>query len=155
MGLRIQVKGAQELRALARQCRDAGRRDLVRRLYRGFQRAVRPFEQEVRSELPEHTPGEYTGTLNESLRIRASVKTVGKGVGVTIVGTALGRSRERDLPAVDAGLLRHKLFGHPPWFSQAVLPGFFTGPPADRLIRRVEDEIARVLDDVADELERG
>jgi hypothetical protein len=155
VGLTIRVKGAEELRALARQCRDIGRRDLVRKLYRGFQRAVRPFEQEVRSELPEHTPGAYTGTLNESLRVRASVKTVGKGVGVSIVGTALGRSRERDLPAVDAGLLRHKLFGHPPWYSQAVMPGFFTGPPADRLIQRVEEEVQNVLDEVADELERG
>jgi hypothetical protein len=109
VGLTIRVKGAEELRALARQCRDIGRRDLVRKLYRGFQRAVRPF----------------------------------------------GRSRERDLPAVDAGLLRHKLFGHPPWYSQAVMPGFFTGPPADRLIQRVEEEVQNVLDEVADELERG
>lgn len=155
MGLIIRVKGAEELRRLAKQCRDIGRRDLIRKLYNGFQRAVRPFDREVRGELPVHVPDRYAGVLDQSLRVRASVKTVGKGVGVSVVGSALGQVVERDLPAVDAGVLRHKTFGHPPWFSQAVVPGFFTGPPADRMIERVEDEIEKVLDAVGDELERG
>lgn len=156
MGLRLQVHGARELRQLARQCRDIGRQDLVRKLYRGFNRAVRPFEREVREELPVHTPGDYTGVLDSSLHVRASTKTVGSHVGVQIIGTAMGRAKERDLPAVDRGVLRHPLFGDRRfWFTTSVVPGFFTGPPADRIIHRVEDEVERVIDEVADQLERG
>lgn len=156
MGLSLRVSGAAELRRLARQCRDIGRQDLVRKLYRGFNRAVRPFDREVREELPVHTPGAYTGELDGSLKIRASTKTVGSGVGVSVVGTAMGRAKERDLPAVDRGVLRHPLFGDRRfWFTTSVVPGFFTGPPADRMIHRVEDEVERVIDEVADEIERG
>lgn len=154
--LTIRVHGADELRRLAKQCRDLGRRDLVNKLYRGFNRAVQPFEREVRAELGAHTPGDYTGVLDGSLRIRASVKTVGSGVGISVVGIAHGQVYERDLPAVDAGIVRHPLFGdRSRWFNTYTVPGFFTGPPADRMIGRVEDAAELVIEEVADELERG
>lgn len=75
----------------------------------------------------------------------------GKSVGIRIQGT--GRS-VRALAAIDAGTVRHPVFGTSAWVSQSVRPGFFTEPIEDDL-PRYRKAVERAIEKTASEITRG
>lgn len=148
------VKGADKLRKLARDLRAAADRDLSRKLRAGISRTVKPFGEAVKAETAT-LPSGYAPVLGRALRVRASTRTRGAGAGVRIVVSAKGKVEDRDVAAVNAGALRHPLFGRRRrWYTTAVTPGF-VDRPVERLGDDVRREVEKVVDDIADQIERG
>lgn len=150
------VSGVAELHRLAANAREAGRKDIAndiyKELYSRMYRAVRPFEDVVRDLLPDHTPSGYTDDVQSSLKLKPMVRAR----GIRVIGTAIGRSHKRHLSELDAGGLRHPFFGNRNrWYSQAVEPGFFTGPEQkDALIDPIKNELRKVLKEVGEEVKQ-
>lgn len=140
----VKVRGVDQLYALSRALRQAGRKDLDKELRRGVSRAVRPFGAEVKAEARTGMPSGYAPLLAASL----SVRTQWRAAGVTVVTTAKGSQDARDIEAIDGGTLRHPVFGRRrrrtgrknPWVAQRVRAGFWTRP-AERLQRQIVDEV--------------
>jgi hypothetical protein len=153
----VPVHGADKLRKLARDLREAGDKDLQRELRSGIARPVKPFAEAVKQEAGAVMPhrGGYAGILARALKVAASTRTTGSGAGIRIVVSAKGKVEERDVAALDVGELRHPIFGRRRhWATTSVRPGFVT-QPAERLIDGVRREIENAVDRVADKLERG
>ena len=112
---------------------------------------MRPLERAIRESTPEYMPSGYEPTIVKAIRVRTLIRQTGIRARVM----AMGRSEQRDVAALNAGLLRHKLFGNPlRWFSQHTRAGFVDNP-----VRRAADEVYRGLEDVCDRIrqriERG
>lgn len=154
MGLSIQVRGAFELRRVAKRIRDAGRRDLDRQLRRGLDNAVKPLTAVVVAELPDYLPNRYAAVLAADLELRSKTRT-GAGAAIRIVGQAPTRWDERDVAAVEKGILRHPKFGDRDWwYAQRVRAGFFS-EPIERGAPLVREELRRVIADFLNKLAKG
>lgn len=122
---------------------------LNKRFRRSMGKAVAPMGKAVRAEIPPTMPKGYEGVLGGSLKLRTSV--TGRGVRVTAM--AKGKGELRDLPALDAGKLRHPLFGNRKrWYVQRIKPGFFTRP-ADAAMRDAVTAVAVAVNQVVAEIE--
>jgi hypothetical protein len=147
------VTGVGELDAVARRLKAAGRGDLRKELLKGIRAQGKPaiadVKRSARATLP--TRGGFADLVARSsygMRTRLS----GDKMGVSIVGT--GRS-VKSLRAINAGRLRHPVWGNRDvWVEQHIEPGFFDGPIEKRAddIRR---GIQKVLADIANKVERG
>lgn len=158
MSVHVEVRGgAAALRKLAADLRQADRVDLQRELQKGLRDAAKPLYrrviEEIRSIIPHR--GGYSEILARAYYQTVSVRTVGGGAGMTVIGRAKGKAELRDVDAVNRGVLRHPVYGHRSrWATTSVPPGFFDNPA-----RELEDDLVRnaeaALDRVADKLERG
>lgn len=144
--MQITVTGGAELQALSRRLCAAGDGSLNRKVRHGVTDAIRPLKREVVTGLPTYVPNRYAGELGEALKLRTS--TAGDEVKVT--ASAKGRHKQRAVPAIDRGTLRHPVFGNRKrWSAQRIRSGFFTepmkrgGPAIKRSIERVMHEVAR------------
>lgn len=149
------VTGSARLRHVARLVREAGDADLRKEMRRAINAPLAPFRTAVRDEtstLPGR--GGYAALMAKSLRVQASVKSRGRGAGLAVEVLAKGRAEERDVASVNAGRLRHKIFGHLPWVDQAVPPGFVSRP-ALRMIAAIGREVADGLDRIAAKISKG
>lgn len=127
MSVRVRVKGAEQMRELGLELRALGEEGKVfrRELLAGIRGAAAPAADAVKSaarrDLP-HSGGlaDYVATSRIGVRNRLT----GKGVGVRVAGT----KGEHNLRRIDAGYVRHKVFGT--WRAstpdQQVTPGFFS-----------------------------
>lgn len=142
------VRGAEQFSALAKRFKEAGRKDLTSELYRGINRATKPLKQEVKAKLPEYLPAGYVQYLGPKLKLTTSKRTSAKAPGVII----RARSNSR-LDNVDAGDLRHPLFGIKRyWFDTSVKPGFFSEVLMDNA-DEVKKALQQAMDDVAKKIE--
>ena len=133
MSVRIRIAGAEQMAVLGAELRAAGLEGKVfrRNLLAGIRAAAAPAPQAVKDSARRTLP--HGGGLNEYVatsKIGVRTRLTGKAVGVRVVGTKPGGSKGHDLEAIDAGSVRHKVFGR--WVkgvpTQAVTPGFFTKP---------------------------
>ena len=142
---------ADELEALAFRLRRAGDTELVREVTRAMRDAVVPVQAEIRAGLKPHLPDRYAEELDADLRLGTNVRTTGSDPGVSITGQTLS-GKNRALRKIDAGILRHPVYGNREvWRDQelpSVEPGWFTGP-AEAAAPRVRAGIERALEDVA------
>jgi hypothetical protein len=142
---------AAELEALAFRLRRAGETELVREVTRAMRDAVVPVQDEIRAGLKPRLPDRYAETLDADLRLGVNVRTAGSDPGVSVTGTTRS-GKSRSLRKLDAGLLRHPVYGNREvWRDQeepSVQPGWFTGP-AEAAGPRVRDGIEKALEDVA------
>lgn len=147
------VEGAHELEAIAKRLKAVGRGDLRKELLAGIRKEGKPAVAAVRASARARLP--QRGGLAEivgrsSFRVRT--RLTGNQAGVQITGT--GRS-VKGLRSINAGRLRHPVFGQrDAWAEQVVAKGFFDEPIEDRAdnIRR---GINKVLADIAKKVERG
>ncbi len=152
---------AAELEALAFRLRRAGDTELLREVTRAMRDAVDPVEDQIRAGLRPHLPDRYADELNADLRLGTNVRTNERDPGVAITGQAgsfggAGHAggRGRKLRDLDAGLIRHPLFGdREHWYprdgrQKGVEPGWFSGP-AEAAGPRVRAAIEKALEDVA------
>jgi hypothetical protein len=95
----------------------------------------------VREQVPTHLPSGYAPVLEKSLRYRSTVSTKN---GLTMQIWAVGKTRRRDLPAMNKGRLKHPLFGNrKKWFTTTARP------------RLIEDAVDHSADAAADALRKA
>lgn len=150
--MEIEVLGAQQYALLARRLRDAADKGLQRELQTALTHATGPARQQVKDELPAYLPGGYAEDFGPTLRMRTAGR-YGSGAGVRITAKAMSpRGRERFLGPLEAGTLRHPLFGmRAHWFTQDVHPHFFSQPITDSApeIRR---DLITAMDAIAEQI---
>jgi hypothetical protein len=145
----IEIRGVDELRAAARALRDADRQ-LGERMSRGLRQIGERFARDVRSEA-HRLPSGYAPTMAAAVRVSTSLKRGGMSLRVY----APGKGDERAVRAINAGVLRHPVFGHRArWVEQRVRPGF-VDDPARRLADRVQHEIESAVDAAVATATRG
>jgi hypothetical protein len=161
----VDVRGAVQLRDVARAIRTAERADLRKEMLRALRTATKPLATAIREGIPASVPSGYAAVLLPATRVTTKTKTSG-WPAVTVTAMAKGRKDERDLRAVNAGKLRHPVFGRirrtrrtpggksMPWVLQRVPGGFF-----DRAVEGhaddVRDAIGEALDVIAEQIARS
>jgi hypothetical protein len=143
----MDVRGVDDFARLSRALKDAANKDLQRELNKGLNEAAKPFKQAVRESARRRLS--RRGGLNETvaksrISVRKSAKT---GIRVQAGG------RRSQLDRINAGRVRHPVFGGDAWVDQAVTPGFWD-EPARELGPQVVAEGRKALDRVADQIER-
>lgn len=144
--MEIELRGAEQLVALAKRLRDAPK-ELRSELYIGINRAAKPLKNEVKKSARDRLP--HRGGLNKRIaatKIATKRRVTGGGAGVRLIGTS-----GYDVQSINRGRVRHKTFGHKPWVNQTVPAGFWTDPLVAGA-PRVQDEIQDVMDKIADEI---
>jgi hypothetical protein len=106
----VRVSGAADLRALSRDLKQAGRKDLRRELFAGLNRATKPLRAEAKA------------------NALATLPATGGSARVTIVARPSARGGQFNPAEVDAGIVRHPTYDHAPTVSQHVRAGWFTKP---------------------------
>lgn len=121
----IRVEGAEGFLALARRLKETGNRELRLELYRSIRQVTNPIRENVRKSARETLPRRGgLGALIASSKIRVQRRASGASVGIRMVG-----SSEHDIAAMNAGIVRHPLYGNKRhWFEQAVRPRWWDEP---------------------------
>jgi hypothetical protein len=149
---------ASELEAVAFRLRRAGDEDLGRELTKAMRDAVAPVPDEILAGLRSRLPDRYADTLNADLDIKTIARNSGGAdadAAVSVYAQNSGKSRA--LRKLDAGILRHPLFGdREHWYTQAggagtgpgMHSGWFTSPCEDAA-SRVAAGLEQALGDVS------
>lgn len=158
MAIDVRVEGAAELRRVAAQIRAEGRKDLSREMGKALSRAADPLKQKIRESAAETMPrsGGYAGAFEKSLRFRASQRGSGDSAAYSLSTYADGESERRDIRALEAGKLRHPVFGRSrpgrrkgervanPWTVTSIRPGFHkraTAKAADEAVKQLNQVV--------------
>ena len=121
----IRIEGADQLKRLAAAAKEAGRNDLRKELLADFRKNGKPVVEDVKASAAETLPrsGGLAGIVAAS-KITVRTRTGGKQVGVRITGAGAA-----PLKRLNAGNLRHPLFGdRQHWYGQNVRAGWFDRP---------------------------
>ena len=149
-GVDLRVSGADDLERVARRLKEAGNKGLRRALLKRIREVNKDTITAIRANALATLPrrGGYADIIADS-KIGTRTKMSGNSVGVSLQGR-----NGFDLRSLNRGRLRHPTYGHGPWVSQAVEPGFFTDPiEAD--LPRLQQGVVKAIDDIRDEIERG
>jgi hypothetical protein len=147
------VGGRAELRHVQGILLDAGS-DLKKRLLAETRKAMPPTERQIRVATG-RLPTGYIATMARAVKVKTRVTSGVDSVRAKVRVTALGRAQKRDVNRIDAGRLRHPLFGNRlRWYTTTVTPRFVRDP-IDLLGKRIGDGAERAANDVADEILRG
>ena len=171
----LAADGGEQFRAVARQLREIGDKDLTRSLYRALNTGAQPMKDDIRRNFATKLPQgggrgrrgkgrlrkdgtRARGSLRapESLAARAARATIsvkgrsGRNPSVAVTART-SRGKSIDLQALEAGTVRHPTFGHAPWKAQAVTPHTFT-TGVEKNLPGVQDAIGRELDAISERL---
>lgn len=171
MGLDVRINGAATLKRVAEQMRAEGNKGLAKEMSKALAEAVEPVKTSIAAEADQVMPdrGGYREAFSRSLRFRMSRRTSGREASVMLRTYADGTKERRDIDALEAGQLRHPIYGRSrririgpragtaqpnPWAVTAIRPGFH-----QRGTKNAGDEAERqllgVLDDFAARLAKG
>lgn len=151
---------------MRRQLRQLDDKALSRQMSRGLQRAAKPVKPAVQKEAVALLPSGYGPLMSRSVRVRTQARERRGSASVTIRVYADGEGEQRDVRRINAGTLRHPVFGRSrtirrtgtrvanPWVAQTVRKGF-VDRPVDRLVPDVAREMNAVVDWVADQITKG
>lgn len=149
----LTMSSGAELRYVAGLLRKAAARDLTRELRKGQRAAFKPLQKEIKAEALATLPkrGQYNAVMSKAVKVSV---TTGTGRNALIARVyARGKTENRDVVAVNAGRLRHPVFGHRSrWKTTTVRSGFVDRPAdrlADQVLRESADAVERVLDQIA------
>jgi len=151
----LRVQGAAEIRAAARQLRLENAQ-----LRRGAARALERGARKLRATIPAASgrlPSGYGPVMAADVKVTTSVRLASRDPSISVRVWAEGKpgGSHRDVEAIDAGALRHPLFGdRNHWYAQAVRPGFASGPFAD-VKPDMLDEIESDWNAMVSRVERG
>ena len=122
----------------------AAERQLDRDLTSGIRRAVRPLGGEIKKAVPAYLPSGYAPIMAAAVTSTPSVRRT-RNAGVSVRVFARGREKLRYVRAINAGALRHPVFGHfKVWRVTSVKAGFVT-EPFQRMRGPILDEMERVV----------
>jgi len=158
----LQVRGAQDFRALSRALKDAGAKDLTKELSRAISAAVRPVRDDARASARANLP--RAGGLAEyvagaSIRTQRRTSARNPSITVTLSRRQAHGPGKINLAGMDRGKFRHPVHGRPEetrdkwkWVTQQVDPGWWSevvAKVADRSRNQIDASmriIARKLD---------
>lgn len=149
------VGGRAELRHVEALLRNAPK-ELKADLRKRLRMALEPLKKDVPAEALALMPhrGGYAPLLAKATKVEIRIYTT-SDPKATVRVSASGKGEERDVKALNAGTLRHPLFGHRAWwYEQRVRPGF-VDVPIKQAQGRVQDAAESAVDDIADHIERG
>lgn len=153
--LHSRVKGKTEIRHVQGLIRIAPAQ-IQAQIARSVRPIMRRIEPEVKTEagtLPRR--GGYAPLMARAVRVRTQVRQSGHRIIARADVSARGKREERDVRAVNAGILRHPVFGRRKvWRVTNVLPGF-VNRPIDRARDRIVDAVKEARDDAAERIVRG
>lgn len=139
--------------------------ELDRRLLAETRAALRPTQKEVKASTA-RLPSGYAPIMARAVRVITRTTAGSNGVRATVRVTARGRGQKRYTSTIDAGILRHPLFGRrvdfrtrsgklvKAWYDQPVKPRFVADPLA-AMAKRVNDGAEKAADELADHILRG
>lgn len=146
----IEVKGADQLAAVAKALKAAGDKDLQREMYRGINNAVKPIKAAIRESEKENLPrrGGLAASVGKGkllTRRRSSSRTS----GVRIVAKS-----KHSLYHLNQGIVRHPTRQRGVYTIQRIRPGFWTEPTEENA-EEARREVEKVLNDIMAKLERA
>ncbi len=159
------ITGGVELRYVAGQLRKAAARDLTRELRKGQRAAFKPLQKEIKSEAEATLPkrGGYNRIMARAVKVTVTTGTGQKALRAKVY--ARGKTEERDVRRVNAGELRHPLFGKRTYVNRLgeVVSGWrttfvrkgFVDRAVDRTVDRVAKEAGEAAQRVLDSIARG
>lgn len=171
MSLTASITGRAELRRLAAQIKATGGKGLGRELAAALQEAGKPVAESVRRSAIATMPdrGGYRADISRSLKFRTTMRASARSAALTLTTYADGTKERRDIRALDAGRLRHPVYGRSrrikrgrragtaqpnPWAVTAIRAGLHrrgTDGAADEAAKAV----GKVLDDFKARLLEG
>lgn len=148
MAVSVTVTGQNRAHVLGKRLKALGNKELTKELQKGVRNGAKKIPTAVKQAVPDYMPSGYAPVLARSLQFR----TKNLASGLTVQATAKGNPRPRRITAIDAGTLRHPLWGNRRhWYAQRVRAGFFT-EPAENSRDAVRAELEKVLHDVAEKI---
>lgn len=151
---------------------ETGNEGLGKGMAAGLRLAAGQLKPAVLAEIPKVMPrqGGYAEALSKSLQFRIAVRDFKHVARVTWRTYGNGQKERRDVPRLNAGVLRHPVYGRTrklrhharhratsmanPWVAQTVTPGF-VDRPVDQLGPEVRRQMQVVIDQVAAKIARG
>lgn len=146
-GINLSISGTERLTSTARAMRDAKVKEAVGLALR---QSARPLGEAAKASALATLPrrgGLAAAVAGSSITFTPTVK--GDAVGVRITPTGSYDSR-----SIDAGRLKHPVYGHPVWVEQQVKPGWFTRP-MNAAEPRVRAALTAALKAVAERIVRA
>ncbi|WP_182379821.1 hypothetical protein [Nocardioides sp. WS12] len=145
----LEVQGAQQLEAVAKRLKAAGRGDLRKELLQQVRAAAKPTVTDIKRNAATDLP--QRGGLAQAVaksRIGTRTRMSGKRVGVRIEA-----KNGMDIKRLDQGRLRHPVFGNrKAWVEQTVKPGWFS-EPIKRRLPEVRDGVLKAMNDIIKKVE--
>lgn len=134
----LEVRGAEQLTALAAKLKAAGDRGLQRELSKGLRKAAQPFKAAVAESAGSMLPS--SGGL-AAIAVSASAPRVSRSSKNGLRMVAKGKGGLKGLAQLNAGSVRHPVFNRGGWSTQAVTPGFW-----DKAVEQVGPEVQKQLE---------
>lgn len=145
-----EIHGAEQLAALSRQLKAAGEKDLQRELSKAIAKAMKPLRAELpRSALAKLPRRGGLAAQVAASKLRNTRRNTGRAVGLRLTATNPDNIRRIDR----RGEVRHPTFGHGPWVTQKVTPGWFT-QPTDALAPQARADVEAAMNTIAAKLDR-
>lgn len=162
--MRVQVTGQKDLYRLAHNLHTAGQKGLKRELDKASRQAGDVIAKEVRDHTKDYIPANFESRFDTALETKVEVRLVASR-RITIVFWARGKTVNRDIKAINAGRLRHPVFGRNrrlkngtlqanPWVMQRIRPGL-VDEPAERALPKAKQKIEDAINRVSQQIERG
>lgn len=145
----FKVTGAQDLAKLAARLKAEGRGDLRRELLKGMRTSAKKVVPEIELSAQRLPRGGGLADRVAAQKFPISAALTGSAARVRLVGRGM-----KELKDIDAGRVRHPVWGNRDrWSQQRVAPGFFTNP-IQRRAPRIRRDIQGVMQDVARKVAR-
>lgn len=147
----FELRGANELHVLAERLHEAGRGDLRKELLRGIRGSAKKAIPDIRQSAYRTLP--RRGGLAERVGQQAygvQTRLAGSSASVRLAGKGM-----KELRDIDAGRLRHPVFGdRKTWSQQSVTPGFFSNAVARRA-PSIRKDIEKAMGNIANRVTGG
>jgi hypothetical protein len=162
--MRMQVTGQKDLYRLAHNLHTAGQKSLKRELDKASRKAGDVIAKEVKDHTEDYIPANFERRFDTALETKVEVRLLASR-RITIVFWARGKTVNRDIKAINAGRLRHPVYGRfrrlkdgtrqaNPWVAQSVRPGL-VDEPARRALPKARQQIEDAIDRVSQQIVRG
>jgi hypothetical protein len=155
-GVEVRITGANQLRALARDLKEAGgpARGLRRELLAAMRLAGKPLVDAAKESARAHLPRK--GGLNTWVADGSKIAVRNRVAATNTVGMRIVATKgNHDLEDMDTGSIRHPVFGHrTTWVSQDVYQGWFT-KPLNAALPMVQAEVLMAMDIIGRRIEKG
>lgn len=161
----VTVSGQVKLVSTAARIRAEGNKSLAKEMGARIKASLDPVDRAILASVAATMPSGYAPVLSRSLKFRKQVATTGRRAAVRHVTYATGSKERRDVAALEAGRLRHPVFGRSragrrrgerianPWAVTKVQAGFHARGTRNAM-EHAEDAMVTVLDGLATRLGR-
>jgi hypothetical protein len=159
--VRINVTGAKDLYRFANALHEAGKADLKRQLDRASRAAGKVIVDEVEKSMNQYIPANFERRWDQAFDTKVEVRLVASR-RITVVFWATGKRERRDIKAINAGRLRHPVYGRNrrlksgelmanPWVMQTIRAGLVDEPfrrATPAAVKKIDDAVKRVFDKI-------